>query len=80
MKLSPQETPHYHLARRPLYWVNYDWELRLSVEQGAIIYETLLRLLPMGDFDLQSLKKLQGPRCNLAGIGTFKKLKRPNHQ
>ena len=45
----------------------------LSNEKETIVYEAIPELLFMGDFNLKSLRKLQGPSCNtmeVAIIGT----------
>ena len=40
----------------------------LSDEEEAEVYEAFLELLPMGDFDLESLKKLRVPSYNTVEI------------
>ena len=57
--MSTQKTCALPYVERPLNWEDYDWEMGLSDGKEAIIYEAFPELLPMGDFDLQSLRKLQ---------------------
>ena len=64
-------------AKRPLHWEDYDWEMGLSDEEEAIVYETFPELLPTGDFDLKNLKKLRESGCNTVEIETPQKLRGP---
>ena len=52
----------------------------LSNEEETIVYEAFPELLPMGDFDLKSLKKLRGPSCNTVEIDTPKEPGKPRAQ
>ena len=76
MEISTERTPTLPLAKRPLHWEDYDWEMGLSDEEEAIVYEAFPELLPMGDFDLKSLKKLRGSSCNTVGVDNPKKPRR----
>ena len=73
VELSTQRTPALPPARRPLHWEDYDWKMGLSDENKAIVYEAFLELLPMGDFDSKSLKRLREPNCNTVEIDTPKR-------
>ena len=71
VEVSTRRTPALSPAKRPLHWEDYDWEMGLSDEEEAIVYEAFPELLPMGDFDLKSLRKLQEPSCNTMEIDTI---------
>ena len=77
VELSTQRTPTLPLDKRPLHWEDYDWEMGLSDEEEAIVYEAFPELLPMGDFDLKNLRNLQGSNCNTVGVDNPKKPGRP---
>ena len=49
----------------------------MTVEEEAIVYEAFPELLPMGDFDLKGLKKLQRPSYNTLGVDNPEKRGRP---
>jgi hypothetical protein len=72
VEISTQRTPALSPARRPLNWEDYDWEMGLTDEEEAVVYEAFPELLPLGDFDLKSLKKLRGLSCNTVGVDTPK--------
>ena len=77
VKISTQRTPASPPAKRPLHWEDYNWEMGLSDEEEAIVYKAFPELLPMGDFDLKSLKKLRESSCNTVGVDNPKKPGRP---
>ena len=77
VEVSTQRTPALSPAKRPLNWEDYDWEMGLSDEEEAIVYEAFPELLPMGDFDLKSLRKLRAPSCNTVEIDTPKEPGKP---
>jgi hypothetical protein len=77
VELSTQRTPALSPARRPLNWEDYDWEMGLTDEEEAVVYEAFPELLPMGDFDLKNLRKLKGSSCNTVGVDNPKKPGRP---
>ena len=68
VEVSTRRTPALSLAKRPLHWEDYAWEMGLIDEEEAVVYEAFLELLPMGDFDLKSLKRLREPSCNTMEI------------
>ena len=70
VEISTQRTPALSPANRPLNWEDYDWEMGLTNEEEAVVFEAFPKLLPMGDFDLKSLKKLRAPSCNTVEIDT----------
>ena len=75
--LSTQRTLALPPDKRPLHWEDYDWEMGLSDEEEAIVYEAFPELLPMGDFDIKNLRKLQRSSCNTVGVDNPKKPGRP---
>jgi hypothetical protein len=68
VEISTQRTPALPPAKRPLHWENYDWGMGLTDGEETVVYEAFPELLPMGDFDLKSLKKLRGPSCNAVEV------------
>ena len=71
MEVSTWRAPALSPANRPLHWEDYDWEMGLSDEEEAVVYVAFPELLPMGDFDLKSLRKLQGASCNTMEVATI---------
>ena len=73
VEISTQRSPALPPARRPLHSKDYNCEMGLSDEEEAIVYEAFPKLLPMGDFDLKSLKNLRGSSYNTVGVDNPKK-------